>query len=104
MVGHMRKRWHVHALEAEPVLQTGPHGGDLGSMSVVEERDNPVHTYLRAAFSWEAAALSPPCVSAMPSPVVLQRWTCACIRHVMAMTCHHSQADLEHPHISPLAT
>src|SRR5215831_95872 len=65
MVGHMRKRWDIHALEAEPVLQTGPHGGDLGGMAVVKKRDNPVHTSLLSACSWEAASLASQSASVM---------------------------------------
>src|SRR2546422_126531 len=71
MVGHMRKRRHVHALEAEPVLQTGPHRGDLCGVPLVEERDNPVHTYPLSAFSWAAASLSPRYVPAIPFPARL---------------------------------
>src|SRR5215510_10700566 len=84
MVGHMRKRGEVHALEAEPVLQTGPHGGDLGGMAVVKKRDNPVHTSLLSACSWEAASLASQSVSVMAwltrardaaDPVRPNRWS-----------------------------
>src|SRR5262249_26546283 len=68
MVGHMRKRWDVHALEAKLVLQTGPHGGDLGGMAGVEKRDNAVHTSLLSVCAWETVARAPPCVAAMPWP------------------------------------
>src|SRR5262252_1694586 len=66
MVGQMRKRGDVHALEAELVLQTGPPGGDLGGMAGVEKRDNPVHTFLLSACSWAAAVLAFQGVSAIP--------------------------------------
>ena len=68
MVGHVRKRWEVHALEAKLVLQTGPHGGDLGGMAGVEKRDNPVHTSLLSVCFWETVSLASPCVAAMSWP------------------------------------
>src|SRR5262245_24189577 len=68
MVRHMRKRWDVHALEAKLGLQTGPHGGDLGGMAVVEKRDNAVHTSLLSVCSWETVSLASPCIAAMPWP------------------------------------
>src|SRR4029450_1468291 len=68
MVGYMRKRWDVHALEAKLILQTGPHGRDLGGMARVEKRDNAVHTSLLSVCSWETVALASPCVAAMPWP------------------------------------
>jgi hypothetical protein len=68
MVGHMRKRWDGHALEAKLVLQTSPHGGDLGGMAGVEKRNNPVHTSLLSVCAWETVSLASPCVAAMPWP------------------------------------
>src|SRR5262249_4203611 len=69
MVGHVRKRGEVHALEAKLVLQTGPHGGDLGGMAGVEKRDNAVHMSLLSVCAWETGSLASPCVAAMPWPV-----------------------------------
>src|SRR5262249_46161902 len=69
MVGHVRKRGDVHALEAKLVLQTGPHGGDLGGMAGVEKRDNAVHTSLLSVCAWETVSLASPCVAAMQWPV-----------------------------------
>ena len=47
------------------VLQTGPHGGDLGGMAGVKKRDNAVHTSLLSVCSWETLSRSSPCVDAM---------------------------------------